>query len=127
MSILSDALPGARVLDLFAGSGAAGLEALSRGAAHATFVERDKGAAIWRGVIQNAAPKSPKPQEENIWVPGPWRDPALLEWQRGGRFELRVFPIPAHGARDDVEVAVGDRVERAGIDRDRVHRSSWRR
>jgi 16S rRNA (guanine966-N2)-methyltransferase len=33
------------VLDLFAGSGAAGLEALSRGAVHATFVERDRGAA----------------------------------------------------------------------------------
>lgn len=33
-------LDGARVLDLFAGSGALGLEALSRGAAHATFVER---------------------------------------------------------------------------------------
>jgi hypothetical protein len=32
-------------------------------------------------------------------VPGPWRDPALLEWQRGGRFELRVFPIPARGSR----------------------------
>ena len=34
------ALHEARVLDLFAGSGALGLEALSRGAAHATFVER---------------------------------------------------------------------------------------
>jgi len=33
-------LDGARVVDLFAGSGALGLEALSRGAAHATFVER---------------------------------------------------------------------------------------
>jgi 16S rRNA (guanine966-N2)-methyltransferase len=39
MSIVHRELPGARVLDLFAGSGALGLEALSRGAAHATFVE----------------------------------------------------------------------------------------
>jgi 16S rRNA (guanine966-N2)-methyltransferase len=38
-------IDGARVLDLFAGSGAVGLEALSRGAAHATFVESDRKAA----------------------------------------------------------------------------------
>jgi 16S rRNA (guanine966-N2)-methyltransferase len=36
---------GLRVLDLFAGSGALGIEALSRGAASATFVESDRGAA----------------------------------------------------------------------------------
>jgi 16S rRNA (guanine966-N2)-methyltransferase len=35
----------ARVLDLFAGSGALGLEAMSRGAAHVTFVERERRAA----------------------------------------------------------------------------------
>ncbi|MGE0725033.1 MAG: 16S rRNA (guanine(966)-N(2))-methyltransferase RsmD [Alphaproteobacteria bacterium] len=35
---------GARVLDAFAGTGAMGLEALSRGAAEATFIERDRGA-----------------------------------------------------------------------------------
>jgi 16S rRNA (guanine966-N2)-methyltransferase len=39
MSILQGALQDARVLDLFAGSGALGLEALSRGAATADFVE----------------------------------------------------------------------------------------
>src|SRR4051795_1188979 len=39
MSILADTVPGARVLDLYAGSGALGLEALSRGAESATFVE----------------------------------------------------------------------------------------
>jgi 16S rRNA (guanine966-N2)-methyltransferase len=38
------AAEGATVLDLFAGSGAMGLEALSRGAAHATFVESDREA-----------------------------------------------------------------------------------
>jgi 16S rRNA (guanine966-N2)-methyltransferase len=37
-------LDGARVLDLYAGSGALGLEALSRGAAAATFVESDRAA-----------------------------------------------------------------------------------
>lgn len=38
-------LEGARVLDLYAGSGALGLEALSRGAAHVRFVESDRRAA----------------------------------------------------------------------------------
>ena len=43
-----DAIEGARVLDAFAGSGALGIEALSRGALHATFVEtgRDALAAL---------------------------------------------------------------------------------
>ena len=41
MDTLTPRLPGARLLDLFAGAGGVGLEALSRGAAHATFVERD--------------------------------------------------------------------------------------
>jgi 16S rRNA (guanine966-N2)-methyltransferase len=39
MSIIQGDVPGARVLDLFAGSGALGIEALSRGAASADFVE----------------------------------------------------------------------------------------
>ncbi len=42
---LIGSVDGARVLDLFAGSGAMGLEALSRGAASVTFVERDRAAA----------------------------------------------------------------------------------
>lgn len=52
MSILQLEIPGARVLDLYAGSGALGLEALSRGAASADFVEKD--------------PKSLRALEENI-------------------------------------------------------------
>ncbi|MBL7497011.1 16S rRNA (guanine(966)-N(2))-methyltransferase RsmD [Frankia sp. CNm7] len=46
-------LSGARVADLYAGSGAVGLEALSRGAAHALLVERDPAAA--RVARRNAA------------------------------------------------------------------------
>lgn len=38
-------LSGARVLDLYAGTGAVGLEALSRGAGHVTFVESDRAVA----------------------------------------------------------------------------------
>jgi len=52
MSILQLDLPDARVLDLYAGSGALGLEALSRGAISADFVEKD--------------PRSLRALEENI-------------------------------------------------------------
>lgn len=50
-------LNGARVADVFAGTGVMGLEALSRGAAHATFIERDMTAAalIRRNVAALAA------------------------------------------------------------------------
>ena len=41
---LADAVEGASVLDLFAGSGALGIEALSRGAERALFVDRDRSA-----------------------------------------------------------------------------------
>jgi tetratricopeptide (TPR) repeat protein len=67
------------------------------------FVDKERAAKIWRGVIEKATPKiknrDPLIQQEIVWVPGPWKDPALLDWQRGGRFELRIFPIPAKGSR----------------------------
>lgn len=42
---LAGHIAGARVLDAFAGSGSIGIEALSRGAVHSIFIERDHGAA----------------------------------------------------------------------------------
>lgn len=60
MSIVAPDLPGARVADLFAGSGALGLEALSRGAASADFVEM--------------APASLKALHDNIKALGLGRD-----------------------------------------------------
>ncbi len=62
------------------------------------FVEKTRAAKILKGAIANATPQI-KVKEDIVWVPGPWRDPALLEWQNGGRFELRIFPIPKHGSR----------------------------
>ena len=53
MSIVQPWLPDARVLDLFAGSGALGIEAVSRGAAHADLVE--SAAESLRAIEQNVA------------------------------------------------------------------------
>ncbi len=50
-AILAPDLPGSAVLDLCAGSGAAGIEALSRGATRAVFVERE--AAVVRAIVEN--------------------------------------------------------------------------
>ena len=44
-NMIVDILPGAVVLDAYAGSGALGIEALSRGASRVVFVEKDHGAA----------------------------------------------------------------------------------
>ena len=43
-NILAPRIEGARILDGYAGTGAVGIEALSRGAAHVTFVEQDRRA-----------------------------------------------------------------------------------
>lgn len=58
MELLADVLPDARVLDLFAGTGAMGLEALSRGAASADFVENHPSAlhALKANVAKVRAP-----------------------------------------------------------------------
>jgi len=56
-NVLGPSIAGARVIDGFAGTGALGLEALSRGAARVTFVERDRRAldALDRNVRACAA------------------------------------------------------------------------
>ncbi|HEY4059627.1 MAG TPA: VIT domain-containing protein [Kofleriaceae bacterium] len=64
------------------------------------FVDKSRGQKIFQGVIDKATPVLvERPKNEIIWVPGRWRDPALLDWQRGGRFQLKIYPIPAHGSR----------------------------
>jgi 16S rRNA (guanine966-N2)-methyltransferase len=93
-SMLAERLPGARVLDLYAGSGALGLEALSRGAAHATFVERDSRAL--QCLRRNLAACRLEPAQHTLLVtdaqalrPGAPFDLALLD----PPFALRE-PIP---------------------------------
>ncbi|HWM32734.1 MAG TPA: 16S rRNA (guanine(966)-N(2))-methyltransferase RsmD [Pseudolysinimonas sp.] len=61
-----DAVAGARVLDLFAGSGALGLEAASRGAAHVTLVDKATAASTAArdnaARVRNAAPRGVSPE-----------------------------------------------------------------
>lgn len=100
-STLGAHVDGARVLDLYAGTGACGIEALSRGASFARFVERD--AETRRTLVENVqlldvcaesevlgcdalsprareAPARLRSEEpEGAASPGPWLDLALID------------------------------------------------
>jgi 16S rRNA (guanine966-N2)-methyltransferase len=76
-AVLEPDLGDARVLDLFAGSGAAGIEALSRGAASATFVEKDPGAAA----VIRANLKAARLDDRATVIPAD-----VLRWLDGGPF-----------------------------------------
>jgi len=89
---IEDHLDGARVLDLFAGSGSLGLEALSRGAAHVRFVER--GAAALAALSRNVDELDVKARVR-IWrgdalKSESWRDPRKDE----ARYDLAFFDPP---------------------------------
>lgn len=98
MSILQLDIPEARVLDLYAGSGALGLEALSRGAAAADFVEKD--------------PKSLRALEENIATLDA-RDLATVHRKSALTFVSALEPAAYDIAFADPPYATGDAVRLA--------------
>jgi len=81
-SVLGPRVEGARVLDLFAGSGALGLEALSRGAAEATFV--DSAPAAVRAVRANL---------EALGATGDVRRADARAFLRGARARARHYDL----------------------------------
>lgn len=84
-----DPLTGARVLDLFAGTGALGLEAISRGAARAAFV--DDGAAA-RALLRRNIELTRTMGVTDVWR----RDATKMGPNRGPEFQL-VFLDPPYG------------------------------
>jgi 16S rRNA (guanine966-N2)-methyltransferase len=102
---LQDVIPGARCLDLYAGSGALGFEALSRGAAQVVFVDQDL--RVIQQLQANAALLGTR-QAEIVWSDA-------LEYLAGTRadpFDV-VFLDPPF--RDDVIGECGRRLEQHGL------------
>ena len=94
-----DAVDGARVLDAFAGSGALGIEALSRGAAHATFADLDPQAVE---VVTTNLRSLGLADRARVLAGTAQR--ALVA---GGSFDLVLLDPPyAHDGWDDLLVAV---------------------
>ena len=92
-NVLATRIEGAVVLDGFAGTGAVGIEAISRGAAHVTFVERDPRAAA---LIESNLKRCGVADRYAIIrarFAGTERPPA------GNRFDL-VFLDPPYGANE---------------------------
>jgi len=97
-AVLGEAVGGAAFLDLFAGTGAVGIEALSRGARRAVFVEAHRTAAAlvrrnlrslgvpedrWRLVAAPAARALSRLAREGERVVVAWADPPFERWEDG--------------------------------------------
>lgn len=115
---------GLKVADLFAGSGALGLEALSRGAAHCVFVERDRAAieAIRANIAALGAAGEALPgAAEHVRIPGPV-DLAFLDPPYGsGLAEAALARLDvAPGGWASVESGRGETIEAEGYEVDTV-------
>jgi 16S rRNA (guanine(966)-N(2))-methyltransferase RsmD len=91
-NILAPRIDGARVLDGFAGTGAIGIEALSRGAAHVTFVDQDRRA---RALIEENLAGCDVERDYTI---GGGDVAAALSHQSAGAYDLILLDPPYDGA-----------------------------
>lgn len=107
-AIVEPALDGARVLDLFAGAGTLGIEALSRGAALATFVERSADAV--KALRRNLAATNFDTRSEVVVA----NVIAYLDSRPRGPFDI-VFCDPPFADVGTAEATLGHEALRAAV------------
>lgn len=117
-AILGDRVPEVRVLDLYAGSGAIGIEALSRGASSADFVERDRTALT---ALRTNLERTRLGDEARVHATEVER---FLEREANGTWDLVVLD-PPYEVRDIVAV-VGAVVPRLAPGASVVIKHFWR-
>jgi 16S rRNA (guanine(966)-N(2))-methyltransferase RsmD len=112
-NIVAPRIVGARVLDGFAGTGAVGIEALSRGASHVTFIERDRRAvALIRANLTRCG------VEQGYTIEGGDVAAVLRLLPRDREFDLVLLDPPYDadaGAVTDVLEAAADRMNADGL------------
>lgn len=117
---------GLKVADICAGTGALGLEALSRGAAHCTFVERDRAAvdALRANIAKLGAEAEVRAIAAESFVGGPF-DIVLIDPPYGSGLAQKILPKigVAPGGWVSVETAKGEAVTVPGFESviERVH------
>lgn len=117
---------GLKVADVCAGTGALGLEALSRGAAHCTFVERDRAAveALRANVVKLEADAEIRPIAAESFAGGAY-DLVLIDPPYGTGLAQKILPRIglAPGGWASVETARDEPVAVAGftVEAERVH------
>ena len=99
-SSLSADVPRARVLDLFAGTGALGIEALSRGAERGVFVERNRGAV--RALRENLQ-RTNLGERAGVVVSDVTAFVARGAGSAGGQFDLVLADPPYEAPAEDVD------------------------
>jgi len=89
-NILGERVKNARVLDAFAGTGALGIEAISRGATHATFIERD--GVAYKNIVDNITTLGIEDQTKAVKSPvASW-----IDTYQGEPFDIIFVDPPYH-------------------------------
>jgi 16S rRNA (guanine(966)-N(2))-methyltransferase RsmD len=108
-NILAPRIAGARVLDGYAGTGAVGIEALSRGAARITFVERDRRAQAL--IAENLAHCGVTDGYAIIRA----SVARALDDLQAGSFDIMIFDPPYDEQPADILAGAGERLAAGGV------------